>query len=165
MKNIQEIEEQLNTKFRHKLYSSKRLYSNRRAMKKMIRRHEENIAAKIALLVLKSKTEIAISESIPYLEHEFEWFFTWRLHIGNFPEAIWCDGVKDLKIIPKSNWICDIQARAWIGPTSDVSRTYLCDLKGQLMLNQRLNKLKRYKFCFVYKEKMCITRKGRNILI
>lgn len=75
---------------------------------------------------------------------------------------MWCDGVEDLKIISKTDLIYDIEARVWIGKESDVSYIHLCNLQGTLMLNQKLNKLKRYKFYFVYKEKIYISQKGKR---
>lgn len=74
MKNISELEKQLEHQLRRKLYSSRKLYSNRRAMKKMIRRQEKRLASKIALLTLKSETGSIISECNSWFEDDFERF-------------------------------------------------------------------------------------------
>ena len=66
----------------------RKLYSNRRAMKKMIRKQENRLARNLD----KSHKQPANAEGLPPLELDVEWFLTWRLKLADFPETMWCDG-------------------------------------------------------------------------
>src|SRR5438034_42673 len=117
----------------------KKLYSNRRAMKKMIRKQEYRLARILDKLRKKAATAEDVS-----LELDMEWFLTWRLKLTDFPERMWCDGVEDLRLTRKDDRSYSMQAKIWIGPEHDVNVEYLCDLFGTITLSQNRQRLKGY---------------------
>ena len=121
--------------------SMRKLYSNRRAMKKMVLRQEPRLAR-----CLDSWHESAADDGgCSRLESEMEWFLTWRLKLADFPETMWCDGVQVVRLTREGGRSFRIQARIWIGPERDVSIEYLRDLAGTITLSQNRRRLKSYR--------------------
>ena len=118
----------------------RKLYSKRRAMKKMIRKQESRLATSLNDLQKSAPT----IEDVGRIESDMEWFLTWRLKLADFPETIWCDGVQDLQLSRNSNRTYYMQARIWIGPERDVRIEYLCDVIGTVTLSQNRRRLKSY---------------------
>src|SRR5262245_58874098 len=70
----------------------RKLYTNRRALKKMIRSQEKRFAMSLTKLDKPPEDKALSFESV------MEWFLTWRLKLADFPETMWCDGVQDLEL-------------------------------------------------------------------
>ena len=132
----------------------KKLYSNRRAMKKMIRKQENRLARNLE----KSRKRAASDQDVS-VELDMEWFLTWRLKLTDFPETMWCDGVEELQLTRKDLRSYSMQAKIWIGPEHDVNIEYLCDLIGTIMLSQNRQRLKSYRLTIWDKGKAYLLRK------
>lgn len=134
----------------------RKIYSNRREMKKIIRQHEERLAK--ILNNLNSSQDI--STEVSELEWELEFFLTWRLKLMKFPETMWCDGVEQLKIDKTHKRSFYIEAKIVIGPERDINTLYYCDLFGTITLNQALNCLKNYRLKINDDGKIYMAQKG-----
>jgi hypothetical protein len=119
----------------------KRLYRNRRAMKKIVRKHEGRFAAGLATLEMSEDC----SRDLSNIESVMEWFLTWRLNLEDYPAAGWCDGVQNLELTPRDKRTYDIRAKIWTGPVNDLRIQYLCDLLGTMTLSQNRRRLKTYR--------------------
>ena len=147
----------------------RKLYSNRRAMKKMIRKHEDRVAIGLASLDLRSTRHSTGSAA---LAMDMEMFLSWRLNLGRYACHMWCDGVEDLLITPIDRRAYYVEAKACIYPvlTSDLSDLSeptsgvegLWELKGTLILNSRLDKLRSYEIHICDQELVLRCVKGRG---
>jgi hypothetical protein len=124
------------------------LNSNREAMRQHVLKMESRVARCIAGHVHHSArpTDVGISE----IESELEWFLTWRLKLEDLPSVMWCDGVQDLAITQAGGLSYEIEAKAWIGPESDVNVLSLCRLRGMVRLEPNNDRLSSYKLCIDY---------------
>lgn len=119
----------------------KKLYSNRRAMKRMVLKQEEPLAHSLDNLPKSAADETSLFE----LKSNMEWFLTWRLKLADFPETMWCDGVQDLRLTWEGRRSCRIFAKIWIGPERDTKIMYLTELSGTITLSQNRRGLKGYR--------------------
>ena len=141
MKVLEEAEKYLR-KYQSPAYKRKleKLYSNRQAMKRRIRRQEKQFARSLA----KHDCSSGTTDSVSDIEIDMEWFLTWRVKLMDFPETMWCDGVQDLQLTARTNVLYYLQAKIWIGPERDVNTKYLCDIDGTIELSQNRQYLKNY---------------------
>ena len=113
-----------------------KIYASEEALIEHVRTMEERI--------VRSFNETDQVESPEELESNLEWFLTWRLKLPGPPIAMWCDGVIDLLIQQRGPLEFEINARAYIGPESDVHYPKLCDLSGTILLDVASDRLRRY---------------------
>jgi hypothetical protein len=138
----------------------RKLYSNKREMKKVIRKQEAQLAKSFAELELEGISPSVELTNIGSLEGAMEWFLTWRLKLGHYPYIMWCDGVQDLLVTPVGRRSYYVEAEVWIGPEADTNVERLCGLKGTITLNQRLNKLRSYRLYIADEERMYVANKA-----
>jgi len=84
------------------------------------------------------------------IESDLEWFLTWRLKLEDLPSVMWCDGVRDLALRPAGGLSYEIEAKAWIGPESDVNVLSLCRLRGTVRLDPDHDRLSSYRLRIDY---------------
>ncbi len=86
------------------------------------------------------------------LETDFEWFLTWRVKLTRFPHIIWCDGVEIAKLRNCGELTFYVEAKIWLGPESNVSIEFLCEMKGTITLNKKFDELEEYKLAIIYED-------------
>lgn len=126
-------------------------YPTLELIKKLILEKESNLAKNFA------DVESFKFNSRSQLEIDFEWFLTWRLKIAKFQHLIWCDGVEVKSLKQSGKLRFDIESKIWLGPESNVSVEFLCNMNGFLVLNKNFDKFESYRIEIEYeKQKYCI---------
>ena len=98
------------------------------------------------------------SELTDKISTNLEYFLCWTLEIADYKEKLWCDGFAHLDI-NHTNEEFTFAGEAWIGPTSDGSVEYKCEMSGTVKLTSD-NKVESYFFEIIYqKDKICICDK------
>jgi len=90
------------------------------------------------------------SDPVPQLNYDLEWFLTWRAKLARFPHIVWCDGseVTEYEKIDEQQY--QIKANVLLGPESDISTLFECELRGIIEVEPGLNKLHNYHLQITY---------------
>ena len=128
-------------------------YPNLQVAKQGILKQEAILAKNFA------NTESFELNSNSQLEIDFEWFLTWRVKIARFPHLIWCDGVVIQSLKKSDAFRFEIDSRIWLGPESNVSVEFSCNMNGFVILSKNFDNFESYKFQIEYqKQKYCICK-------
>ena len=110
---------------------------------------ETRVARKLASL-LAEDVYSGQSDETGELERDLEFFLTWRLQLPGPPTVMWCDGVCQLLVEKIGVLAYQLSFSAYIGPTTDVSRTFLSPFKGTMIVHPSMERLRSYLLTLTY---------------
>jgi hypothetical protein len=123
---------------------------------RIIRKMENRLAQHLAIV----GTEQPTPQQEATLKSDIEWFITWAIKKSEFPESMWCDGVTELKISSENKRTYSIVAALVVGPESNVSLLYPCELSGSVTLSSHQKRLVSYQLQLNYQGNgYCVSKK------
>ncbi|GLK88544.1 hypothetical protein [Pseudomonas turukhanskensis] len=116
-------------------------YASRRRKNQIIRKMERQLAQEVCQL--RADTKYSQCE-LQNVRSSLEWLISWRIKNCVNQTPMWCDGIETLTIAGSGGIIFHLDAQAIIGPESDVTNLYRCQLKGSFVLSRNLKEIKQY---------------------
>jgi hypothetical protein len=119
----------------------KKLYSNKRRLKKRVLWHERFVAQAVAVYL---ENPNARPKRKPRLDSDLEWLLTWKLKTRCCPRIMWCDGLENLKIRKTGKNSLAFKSEIWVGPEDGSGNTSKGTISGEIEVKHTAKQLKSY---------------------
>ncbi|MGY4535280.1 hypothetical protein ACVW0Y_004433 [Pseudomonas sp. TE3786] len=135
-----------------------KIYASRRRKNQIIRKMERHLAQ--AVSQLRPDTKYSQGE-LQNVRSGLEWLISWRIKNCVNQPPMWCDGVRMLTITGSGGLIFHLNAQAIIGPESDVTNLFRCQLTGSFVLSRNLKEIKQYRLRLAGGDHVYVLSKGK----